>query len=357
MAEKIHILGAGLSGMVAAINLARQGREVLVIEGGKGLGGMGGLHPSVHSTPVDPAWMSEQVGVDLRPAFHPLKNFLAGMGPRVYRLDPGPIHAVERGARKGSIDVLLYDQAREAGVQFEFGTYLKDLREIPKGSIIATGLQPEMYDYFDIPCEVTRGYASIGKSDREPWCGSIFSSYTDDYFYTNCANSLSYSLLFGRSKVPVGALEECRKDVKKKFEMDIDKWEFFTGRVPTGSARNPRLFHDGYILAGTLSGAMDPGALFGIHGAILSGKVAAEAVEDSDRAMREFKRLTRYYRIGYYMRAIFSRLPRGEFDMFEFNMKHPVLSFPMMALASLSIPGYRQSMWSREIMKNAERIQ
>ena len=145
---------------------------------------------------------------------------------------------------------------------------VKDLREIPKGSIIATGLQPEMYDYFDIPCQITRGYASVQKSDREPWCGSIFSTYTDDYFYTNSANNLSYSLLFGRSKVPAHALEACKRDVKEKFSMELDKWEFFTGRVPTGSAKNPRLLHDGYILAGTLSGAMDPGALFGIHGAI-----------------------------------------------------------------------------------------
>ncbi len=46
MAEKIHILGAGLSGMVAAITLARQGREVLVIEGEKKLGGMQSAHCS-----------------------------------------------------------------------------------------------------------------------------------------------------------------------------------------------------------------------------------------------------------------------------------------------------------------------
>ncbi len=355
MAEKIHILGAGLSGMVAAINLARKGREVVVLEGGKKLGGLGGLHPSVHTTPVDPAWMSEKVGVDVKPAFHPIKEFYVGVDDKLFSLNPGPMHAVERGARKTSIDVLLYDQAVEAGVKFEFGVYMKDLRDLPKGSIVATGLQPEMYDYFDIPFEIPRGYACVQKSDREPWCAGILSEYTDDYFYTNCANNLLYSLLFGRQKVTAEALEVCRKDVKKKFGLDLDKWEYFTGRVPTGSARNPRLFQDGYILAGTLSGAMDPSALFGVHGAILSGKVAADAVEDPEKAEKDFKEMNKFYRLGYYMRAVFSHLP-GKLSMLQFHLRHPVLSFPMMAIGSLTVPGYRLSYWSYETMKGAKRV-
>jgi len=88
MAEKIHILGAGLSGMVAAITLARQGREVLVIEGEKRLGGMHHELPSVHTTPIDPAWMSEQVGIDVRSAFHQIKSFHTAVGNRMYELSP-----------------------------------------------------------------------------------------------------------------------------------------------------------------------------------------------------------------------------------------------------------------------------
>jgi hypothetical protein len=198
---KVHILGAGLSGLVAAVNVARAGREVLVIEGAKRLGGMGGLHPSVHTTPIDPAWMSEQVGIDLKPAFHPIQNFLMGINEKTFRLNPAQMHAVERGARGASIDSLLYNLALAAGVRFEFGTRLKDLRSLPKGSIVATGLLPEMYDYLQIPFEIPRGFASTRKTDWAPWCAGIMSSYTDDYFYANCANRLMYGLLFGRGRV------------------------------------------------------------------------------------------------------------------------------------------------------------
>ena len=355
MSNKVHILGAGLSGMVAAINLARAGREVLVLEGSKKIGGMGGLHPSVHTTPMDPGWMSHQVGIDLTSAFHPIKTFLWAIDDKAYRLNPASMHAVERGARKGSIDTLLYNQALEVGVEFAFGQHMKDLRQLPKGSIVATGLLPEMYDYFEIPFEIPRGFATTSRTDWDAWCAGTMSSYTDDYFYANCVNNLMYGLLFGRNKVTVEGLEACKKDVQRRFGLDLNKWEYFTVRVPTGSARNPRLFQDGYILTGTLSGSMDPSSLFGIHGAILSGKVAATAVEDPDRAAKEFKRMNRFYKLAYYMKELQRRMP-GKRALFEFNVRHPLLLFPMTAIISLAIPGYQHGFWNRDMVKGAERI-
>jgi flavin-dependent dehydrogenase len=341
--------------MVAAINLARQGREVLVLEGESRIGGMHRDLPSIHTTPIDPAWISEQVGIDVTAAFHPIRSFQVVIGRRVYEVNPGPMHAVERGARKTGIDALLYEQAGQAGVQFSFGTRLSDLREVPKGSIVATGLDASMYDYLDIPFEIVRGFSGTVKTDREPWAAGMMTDYTNDYFYANCANQLMYGLFFSRGKVSADTLERCRKDAVEKFGFDLPKWEFTTGRVPTGSARNPRLYQDGYILAGTLAGAMDPGALFGIHGAILSGKVAATAVSDPDRAIREFKDLNRYYRISYYLRRFFSRAP-GRLAVLDFNMRHPLIAYPMMALTSAAVPGYRKGIWNYEVMKSARRI-
>ncbi len=355
MAGKVHVLGAGLSGMVAAVNLARKGHEVLVLEGEKKIGGMHRDLPSIHTTPIDPGWMSEQVGIDLRPAFHAIRRFQTVIGDRMYELDPGPMHAVERGARKSGIDQLLYDEACGAGVRFEFGTFLKDLRELPAGSIIATGLDASMYDYLDIPFEIVRGFSGTHKTDREPWAAGMMVGYTKDYFYANCANKLMYGLFFSRGKVSVRTLERCKKDAQEKFGVTLPNWEYSTGRVPTGSARNPRLYQDGYVLAGTLSGAMDPGALFGIHGAILSGKVAADAVDDPDRAAEQFSEMNKYYRISYYLRRFFSRVP-GRLAVMDFNMRHPRVAYPMMVLASAAVPGYRQGLWSYEIMKTARRV-
>ena len=352
MGGTVHILGAGLAGMVAAVNLARAGREVLVIEGARGIGGLGGLHPSVHTTPIDPAWMSGQVGIDLTPVFHPIRDFSLGINEKTFRLVPGPLHAVERGARPGAIDSLLFARAREAGVKFEFGTLLKDLRRLPKGSIVATGLQPEMYDYLQIPFEIPRGFASTARTDRDPWCGGILSSYTDDYFYANCANRLMYGLLFGRGRVTEEGLETCKEDIRARFGLELGNWEYFTVRVPTGSARNPRLYQDGYILAGTLSGSMDPGSLFGIHGAILSGKVAATAVENPRLAEQEFKRLNRYYRVAYFLKEFQRRLP-GRLAVLEASVRHPRLLLPLSAVSSLAVPGYRRGLWVMQVMRGA----
>ena len=43
--KKVHVVGAGLSGMVAAINLAREGHQVLVLDGAEKIGGVHPHHP------------------------------------------------------------------------------------------------------------------------------------------------------------------------------------------------------------------------------------------------------------------------------------------------------------------------
>ncbi len=353
MSSKVYILGAGLSGMVAAITLARRGRQVTVIEAGKTIGGTGGLHPSVHTTPIDPAWMSKEVGIDLTGVFHRPRTFLLGISESTFRLSVGPLYNVERGTRPSSIDTLLYQYATDAGVVFEFGVRLKDLREIPKGSIIATGLYPEMFDYFEIPFEIPRGFAATRKTNEEPWCAGVLASYTDDYFYASCANGLLYALLFGRSKVTDSSLEACRQDISNRFGLELDRWEYFSLRVPTGSARNPRLFQDEFILTGSVSGAMDPNGLFGIHGAILSGKVAAEAVEDREAGLKAFKRLTKYYSLSYWLKEFLRLLPRSlRNSIFLLTVTRPRVMFPLVCVTSLGVPGYRQGFWYYDLMRS-----
>ena len=101
---------------------------------------------------------------------------------------------------------------------------------------------------------------------------------------------------------------------------------------------------------------MDPGNLFGIHGAMLSGKIAATAVENPESALKEFKRLNKFYSIAYYLRQFFSFVP-NKLTIMEVTMKYPLASFPMMAVASLAVPGYRKSIWNYDVAKGMKRIQ
>jgi flavin-dependent dehydrogenase len=55
-------------------------------------------------------------------------------------------------------------------------------------------------------------------------------------------------------------------------------------------------------MCGTISGAMDPMMWFGILGAIMTGKIAAMAVVDRQKAEAEFQRFTRRFRAAYWLK-------------------------------------------------------
>ncbi len=54
----------------------------------------------------------------------------------------------------------------------------------------------------------------------------------------------------------------------------------FEGAVGVKRLDNPRLFSGDKILAGTLAGLQDPLFFFGVHASLISGHIAAQAVDD-----------------------------------------------------------------------------
>jgi len=66
--KDIIIIGAGPAGLVAAINLNREGFNVVVREKEDSVGGPPGWHPSVHTTPVG-SDLFKYIGIDLSEAF------------------------------------------------------------------------------------------------------------------------------------------------------------------------------------------------------------------------------------------------------------------------------------------------
>lgn len=347
---KITIVGAGLSGMVAAIHLAREGDEVQILEGHDKIGGMRHLHPSCHSTPIHVEAASRYTGIDLSPCFKPILSIQLGVKKSVFSCKTDTLFCVERGDRPTSLDNYLYQECLEHGVKFHFGALIRSPDEVPPGSILATGLHPEMFDATGIPYERVHSFWMQAERNEEIFGSlraefeqllvSYMDDYTNDYFYATAMNDLWYALLFSRKPLSRANLEDCVQKVRERLGVRLSGWRFLTGCVPTKSFRNPRLFHGDKILAGSLSGTMDPMFLFGIHGALLSGKIAALAVRDREGAEREFRRINRNYGRTWIRRRLYQRNPFRNSLQALLLRRFPEAACRLSSRATEGIPGY-----------------
>lgn len=298
MAKKeVWIAGAGPAGLVAAINLNREGFRVIVKERQAGVGGEPGWHPSVHTTPVAVPGLWNYIGIDLGEAFVDTSDIcrlsiggqdagyidFKGMGYRVFN--------TERGNRPTSLDSRLFRIAEKEGVEFDFRKMIgeEDLKRLPEGSILSSGLSPEMYAMLDLESSVFAGYWAYSEIENDVVsAGTYIGSFSNEYGYTAAMNGIWYVLLFARKEVPAENLDAFKGILETSESRTFEKWRRFRGQTPKG----PKLFHKGFILSGTLGGFVEPAFGFGITGALLSGKISAMAVTDPARAEREFKFFT-----------------------------------------------------------------
>ncbi|MGQ9757916.1 MAG: NAD(P)/FAD-dependent oxidoreductase [Actinomycetota bacterium] len=318
--REVIIYGAGMSGMVAAFNLARDGFRVLVREREESFGGSRAFNPSTHVTPLDLEATSAYIGLDISSAFHGVESISLYLHGLRLPLPAAGAYAVERSSRSSSLDALLYERCREAGVEFEFGRALghEELDSLPPGTIIACGLNPEAYQYLEIPHLVWEGWMSRGKSERSGYARIWLDECITEYGYISFCNGLNYDLLFSYGRV---VSEECLRRYQE-FRLQAEglehgEWEYVRGAVPLAQPENPRLFHRRFILCGTISGAMDPLMGFGISGALVSGRVAAMAVTEPEKAEEEFTRFTRNFAaVHSFKHRVWYRL-RSRVDLLE----------------------------------------
>ena len=303
--KEVTIYGGGMSGMIAAINLARDGHKVVIHEREPDFGGDSIYNPSTHATPIDVKRTSEYIGIDISPVFNPLIAFPVYFHDTKINIPPEGFYAVERGRRPSSLDTLLFQEAVKEGVDFQFNSPLKQekLKSLPPNTIIACGLTPSVYDMLDVPHLRWYGWISRGEFALNNYCWVWMDECVTEYGYLSSANNYYFENFFSRRPVSKEALEKY-KDFMKRNENVVHEgeWKYVSGAVPIGSSKNPRLTHNGLILCGTIAGYMDPMFWFGILGAIVSGKVAALAITDPQRAEQDFNRFNRLFAKYYFVK-------------------------------------------------------
>ncbi len=340
--SKVTIVGAGLSGMVAGIHLAMQGLQVHIIEGAKAIGQLEGFHPSVHATPANPRRISNYINIDITPAFIPCKRFIMYVGRRAYELCTKHFYVVERGGRKTSLDHYLYRICLDLGITFQFGTLVKRLDDIPEGSIVATGLNKEGMEALGVPYMIGTGMYARKKLDNPTYenaCIGWAGSYTSDYGYLSVANGLMFYTVFTRGQLTEQQMEAAKAHLEATEHLSFPTWSYHKGYIPLLDAHGLRLFRHGRILTGTLSGMIDPAGLFGIHGALMAGTIAALAVLDPEKATEQFMMLNRNYQR---VRALSARLRKipSRLTLLRLLFQFPRLMSPLLKLVDDGIPGY-----------------
>ena len=151
-------------------------------------------------------------------------------------------------------------------------------------------------------------------------------------------NDLDYLLLFtDRGDISPVDLKQFEEDLERSEGIRIQNWDYFEVVVPTASPKAPKLFAGSKIMAGTLSGMMEPGIYCGIHAAIISGKVAALAVTDPEGAARDFTRFTSGYKKCYYTHLYVNNPQRQH--LFRFFFSYPAVCKPLIQLIDTGIPG------------------
>lgn len=273
MSAPVHILGAGLSGLAAALTLARAGRQVIVYERGSQVGGphRGDLEALDNFTTSEDV-LAEWNAWGIETNFNAMPIYAGTwFGPQDHQTalvrDANPIfYFVERGPQAGSIETGLLNQAQGLGVQIEFNRRVAPDRV----DIVATGL-------------IRPGAYGVGYTFRTDARNGAYLAYDDaltpgTYSYLGIANGRG--TLVACAMIPREGMRDVLPRVVEKFQrrvaFEMREPEYFAASIGLGLPTTA--MRDGKLYVGEAGNLQDVFAGFGIRMAITTGHLAAQSI-------------------------------------------------------------------------------
>ncbi|MFC2154617.1 NAD(P)/FAD-dependent oxidoreductase [Candidatus Altiarchaeota archaeon] len=314
----IRILGAGLSGLSAAINLAKEGAEVEVYEGNSSVGQQ--IYPNFQALIRTKGDLKGYLAsLNLHPEFN-VQNFKkAFLSTPKRNLDvkmAEEVSFIQRGG-EGSLECGLFEEAKSLGVGFKFKSRLKNT----EADIIASGHYRCDMAAFGAVFEDTSFpedrffYLYDDRYSPRGWYLYIVPLPDGDLEVVNCVSQPYVPLvrsLFYKALDEVKILKELIGGGKSKTTFGGFGGVYF----PKSAVR------DGRIYVGEAAGFQDPFRGFGMNYALESGFLAAKAIlenQDYDKLWQEkFKRQRKMdFARRFTMVAAGDKLPEKYLKRFE----------------------------------------
>ncbi|UCC44610.1 MAG: FAD-dependent oxidoreductase [Candidatus Zixiibacteriota bacterium] len=304
----VQIIGGGLAGLTAAIKLTDYDRQVILYDQ-PGEPDSAECYRSVHTTQFNLDKTCSYLDLDITGCFERVESETVYLyGRRITKSSRA--YACERGNAIGSLDHTLKTIALKKGVVINYQPVATVERLSDDKTILATGLNQSAYQLLNIGHTELTGYEARMASSKRVTLTSFKDSYTGrDFAYIASKNGIVYTLLFSRNGVDLKNLVDYQDHLRQTTGLIFPRWSQIRGCVPL----EHHLFKNDYILAGTLSGVIDPFFLSGVVGAMVSGRIAAMAVIDPPNALREHQRFVKNFRIKQHLYQLMQSrlLPAG----------------------------------------------
>lgn len=315
--REINILGAGLSGLSAAINLAKRGYGIKVFDvrkdsGARFEGDLQGLENWTTEDDILEALQEMNVKVD----FHcnPFKKVITTNGKRTFQTEyRRPIfYLVKRGTMEDSIDQGLKRQALDAGVEIKYSTTFQG-----KADIVATGpkMKRKLYG-------IDKGI--VFDTDMDDIAVAIINDEAAYRAYSYLLVTKGYgciaTVVLDKFHLVNKCLEKTREILLKMFDFKI------RNEKGVGGFGNfiypPILEENNSLFVGEAGGLQEALAGFGMRYAITSGYLAARSFTDGISYSQTIKeKFDNQFKASIVNRFVWSLLGDRMFHLLEIGSK------------------------------------